>query len=132
METRRIRRLKQRHLRRVLVVMTSIGALGLGVGLALPRSTVGSELLLAVALVSLATIGLRAESLAPSHGLNRVVRLSAPSAISTALDSFRSKMVGTANAIRHRALPPPTGAADDLAYGADELVRPVDMHTVPQ
>jgi hypothetical protein len=114
------------------MVMTSIGALGLGVGLALPRSTTASALLLAVAVLSLATIGVRAEFLAPSHGLDRVVRLSTSSAVSTAIDSFWSKMVGTAKAIRHRALPPPTSVGDDRAYGAEEFVRPMDMHTMPQ
>jgi hypothetical protein len=114
------------------MVMTSIGALGLGVGLALPRSTTASAFVVAVAVLSLATIGVRAESRAPGHGLHHVVRLSAPSAISTALDSFRSKIVGTALAVRHRVLPEPAGTADGFAYGADEFVRPVDMHAMPQ
>src|SRR6478672_1396868 len=100
METRRIRRLKQRHLHRVVLVMTSIGVLGLGVGLALPRSITASVVLLAVAVLCLGTIGARADVLAPSHGLNRVVRLSTTSAISTAFDSFRSRIVGTAATLR--------------------------------
>jgi hypothetical protein len=132
METRRIRRRKQRHMRRIFIVMTSIGALGLGVGLALPRNITASALLLAAAVLSLATIGARAEALAPSHGLNRVVRLSTISAISAALDSFRSRIVGTAHALRHRAALQPAGSAHDLEQRGDEFARQVDLPAMPE
>jgi hypothetical protein len=127
METRRIRRRKQRHLHRILAVMASIGALGLGVGLALPRSTTASVLLLAMALLGLASIGARAEFVAPSHGLTRVVRLPTTTAISAAFDSFRSKIVGTVHTIQHRAALQSAGSALDREQGADELVRRVDV-----
>jgi hypothetical protein len=131
METRRIRRLKQRHLRRVVLVMTSVGAVGLGVGLALPRSTTASVLLLAVAVSSLATIGARADSLAPGHGLNRVVRLSPTSAVSTAFDSFRSRIVGTVHIIRERVSLQLAGSAQDLEPVADAPAQPIDVQTIP-
>jgi hypothetical protein len=131
METRRIRRLKQRHLRRVVLVMTSIGALGLGIGLALPRSITASVVLLAVAVVCLGAIGARADFVAPSHGLNRVVRLSTASAISTTFDSFRSRIVGTARTIRERVSLQLPGSARDLEQGADESAPPNDPPTVP-
>jgi hypothetical protein len=131
METRRIRRLKQRHLRRVVLVMASVGAVGLGIGLALPRSTMASVLLLAAAVSSLATIGARADSLAPGHGLNRVVRLSPSSAISTAFDSFRSRIAGTAHTIRERLSLQLAGSAQDLEQLADELAPPTDLQTMP-
>jgi hypothetical protein len=132
METRRIRRLKQRHVRRVVLGMTSIGALGLAVGLALPRSITASVVLLAVAVVSLAAVGARADSLAPIHGLDGVGRLSTVSAISTAFDSFRSRIVGTARTIRERVSLQLAGSADDLEQGADELARPIDPLTMPE
>jgi hypothetical protein len=129
METRRIRRLQQRRVRRVLVVMMSIGALGLGVGLALPRSATLSVLLLALAVASLVTIGVRAEAVAPSHGLTRVVRLPTASAISATLDSFRSRVVGTVDSLRHRAVPRRAAALHD--GDVDGYAREVDLRTTP-
>jgi hypothetical protein len=58
METRRTLRAKHRRARRVMVVSSSIAVLGLGLGLALPRSATASGLLLAMAVLSLATVGL--------------------------------------------------------------------------
>jgi hypothetical protein len=131
METRRIRRLKQRHLRRVVLVMTSIAALGLGVGLALPRSTVASALLLAVSGAILVTIGASADFVAPSHGINWVVRLSPVSAISTAFDSFRSRVLGTSRTVRERVSRRMVGSARDLDRGTGEFAGPVDLLTLP-
>jgi hypothetical protein len=120
METRRIRRLQQRRVRRVLVVMMSVAALGLGVGLALPRSATLSVLLLALAVASLVTIGVRAEAVAPSHGLTRVVRLPTASAISATLDSFRSRIVGTVDSLRHRGAPRRAVAVHGRADAEDD------------
>jgi hypothetical protein len=128
METRRIRRLQQRRLRRVLVVMLSIGALGLGVGLALPRSATFSVLLLAVAVSSLVTIGVRADAVAPSHGLTRVVRLPTASAISATLESFRSRIVGTVDSLRHRGAPRRAVAVHGHADAEDDA-RQLDLRT---
>jgi hypothetical protein len=121
METRRIRRVNQRHRRRVVLVTASIGALGLGVGLVLPRSTAASVVLLAVAALCLGAIGARAEFRAPSHGLNRVVRLSTRSATSAAVDSFRSRIIGSARTIRARVSLQLAGSAPELEQGADEF-----------
>jgi hypothetical protein len=131
METRRIRRLQQRRLRRVLVVMMSIGALGLGVGLALPRSATFSVLLLALAIPSLVTIGVRAEAAAPSHGLTRVVRLPTSSAVSATLDSFRSRIVGTVESLLHRAVPQRAAAVHEHDGDAQDYARQVDLRTAP-
>jgi hypothetical protein len=134
METRRIRRLEQRRLRRILVVMTSIGMLGLGLGLALPRSTPASALLLVVAVLSLVAITARADSVAPSHGLKGVIRLPTTAAISTSLESFRARVVGTTHAIRPirpRAPQRSSGSANVVEHGPDEFVRPVDVNTMP-
>jgi hypothetical protein len=86
--------------------------------------------LLAVAVVSLAAIGARADSRAPIHGLDGVGRLSTVSAISTAFDSFRSRIVGTARTIRERVSLQLASSADDLD-SADEL-GPIDPLTMPE
>src|SRR5256885_1228787 len=99
METRRIRRLDRRRSRRAIVVMIALGAIGVAVGLTLPRSTTASALILAVAVPSLATIALRAESFAPTHGLHHVVRLPMRSAVSATMESFWSRVVGTTRSI---------------------------------
>src|SRR6266542_3364924 len=127
METRRIRRLQQRRVRRVAVVMSSIGALGLGVGLALPRSATASVLLLAVALASLITIGVRVDARVPSHSMTRVVWLPTAAAVSATLASFRSRIIGTAYAIRERVQPQAAADAHDREEDPDESVRRVDL-----
>jgi hypothetical protein len=58
METRRTRRIQNRHNRLVAVVVVSVGVLGFGIGLALPRGTTVALLLLALAVVGIATAGL--------------------------------------------------------------------------
>ena len=81
METRRIRRLERRHTVRVVAVTIALGAIGVAIGLALPQSTTASALTLAVAASALALIALRADPVAPSHGLRHVVRLPFPAAV---------------------------------------------------
>jgi hypothetical protein len=107
-----------------MLVMTSIGALGLGIGLALPRSTTAAVALLAVAVLSLATVGARADALAPSHGLNRVVRLSTTSAVSTGFDSCWSRIAGSARTLRERVsarlVGSPPELEDDVAVAMDQ------------
>jgi hypothetical protein len=58
METRRIRRIQNRHNRLVAIIIVSVGVLGFGIGLALPRGTTVALLLLALAVVGIATAGL--------------------------------------------------------------------------
>src|SRR6476660_1239214 len=106
METRRIRRLAQRRMRRTVLVVTSIGLLGLGVGLALPRSAPLSALLVVVAVVSLVAVTSRTDARAPSHSLHGVVRLPTTAALSATLDSYRARVVGTTHALRQRAPQP--------------------------
>jgi hypothetical protein len=75
METRRTLRAKHCRARRVVVVGSSIAVLGLGLGLALPRSATASGLLLAIAVLSLATVGLSTR--APRAARNVKPRLQA-------------------------------------------------------
>lgn len=110
-----------------MVVVTSIGLLGLGVGLALPRSAPMSALLVVIAVVSLVAVTTRTDALAPSHSLNGVVRLPTTAAVSATLDSFRSRIVGTTQGLRRAPQPSPL-AAYVLDYGPDEFVRPIDVN----
>ncbi len=93
METRRIPRIKQRDARRITVVIASIGALGFGVGLALPRSATAPLLLLAVGVASLAAAGVRVAAGASGRELTRQIQTSSLSAASAVVDWLRSKMV---------------------------------------
>jgi hypothetical protein len=102
METRRIRRLERQRSRRVILGSIALAAIGVAVGLTLPRSTAVSALILAVALPGLASIAVRTESFAPMHGLHRVVRLPVRSAVSATLESWWSRVVGTIRAIWSR------------------------------
>lgn len=124
METRRVRRLERRRLQRVIVVATSICALGFGVGLSLPRSTVVAVIVLVAAMVSLAIVWARAEHRARSHGLRRVVRFPTHVAISAAFDSLRSRMAGTARAVRE-GIAPTKDHTGQAATGED---GPEDEH----
>jgi len=66
METRRTRRMHQRNMRRIALFASSIGIVGLAVGLSLPHSATASLLLLVVATLILASTGLRVA--APTTG----------------------------------------------------------------
>jgi hypothetical protein len=81
------------------MAMILLGAIGVAVGLTLPRSATASALVLAVAVPSLAILVLGAESLAPMHGLHRVVRLPLRSAVSATLESYWSRVAGSARGI---------------------------------
>jgi len=80
MDTRRIRRLERRHSRRIVIATLAFGAIGVAIGLALPRSASASAVVLVAAAATLAVIALRADAVAPSHGLRYVVRLPFPAA----------------------------------------------------
>ncbi len=95
METRRILRLQRRRTHRTAVLAVLCAALGVGVGLLLPRSTAASVVLLASAAVCLAALALHAESFAPLHGLHRVVRLPFLRSISATFASFGARVVGS-------------------------------------
>jgi hypothetical protein len=115
-------------MRRTVLVVTSIGLLGLGVGLALPRSAPMSALLVVIAVVSLVAVTTRTDALAPSHSLNGVVRLPTTAAVSATLESVRSRIVGTTQGLRQRAPQPSPLAPYVLDYGPDEFVRPIDAN----
>jgi hypothetical protein len=95
METRRIRRLERRRSQRIIATAVALGAVGVAVGLALPRNPTASALTLVLAVGALAAIALRADSAAPSHGLRHVVRLPIRSAVSASVASLSSRVVGT-------------------------------------
>src|SRR5690349_20139254 len=101
MDTRRIRRLERRQARRVVTATVAFGLLGVAVGLTLPRSATLSAVLLVTAAATLALIALRADAVAPSHGLRHVVRLPFPHAVGSSFDSFRSRVVGSVRAAWH-------------------------------
>jgi hypothetical protein len=111
------------------MVVTSIGLLGLGVGLALPRSAPVSALLVVVAVVSLVAITTRTDAFAPSHSLHGVVRLPTAAALSATVDSFRARIISSTHGLRERAPQPSPLAPYVLDYGPDEFVRPVDVNT---
>lgn len=116
MDTRRIRRLERRHSRRIVIATLAFGAIGVAIGLALPRSASASAVVLVAAAATLAVIALRADAVAPSHGLRYVVRLPFPAAVATSLESFRSRLVGSARALwewKPTALPAVEEADDE-------------------
>ena len=120
METRRVRRLEQRHVRHVVAVVASIGALGLGVGMTMPRNTIVAAVVLAAAAVSLTIMWARAEHRAPSRGLTRVVRLPTKMAVGAALDASRSRITGTARATWARVWPARHEAVDAVDEADEE------------
>jgi hypothetical protein len=88
--------------------MTTLFALmGVGVGLVLPRSTTASVALLAGAAACLALVAFHAESLAPLHGLHRVVRLPFLRSIAVTFVSLTSRAVGSVRSVV-RARPQPS------------------------
>ena len=88
METRRIRRLERRRSQRIITTALALGAVGVAVGLALPRNPTASALTLVLAAGALAAIALHADSAAPSHGLRHVVRLPIRSAVAASVASL--------------------------------------------
>jgi hypothetical protein len=94
------------------VISVALAALGMAIGSALPRSTTASVLILVAAIVTLVAIALRAESVAPSHGLQHIVRLPARAAVSASVESCRSRIVGTARNLWRRA--PDAASAPDI------------------
>ncbi|HEY3669897.1 MAG TPA: hypothetical protein VGN51_03105 [Acidimicrobiia bacterium] len=116
---------------RTAVTTTLFALMGVGVGLVLPRSTTASVVLLAGAAACLALVALHAESLAPLHGLHRVVRLPFLRSIALTCVSFTSRAVGSVRALV-RVGPQPTPLVldepDDEAeawWGATSAPAPV-------
>src|SRR6476619_3327179 len=99
METRRIRRLARRRVYRNVALACSLAALGLALGMALPRNTIGSLLVFVAAASCALVVVMRDGALAPTHGLRRVIRLPFPTSMSATLESFRSRLVGTLRAV---------------------------------
>src|SRR5215213_2326576 len=99
METRRIRRLERRRVHRITVLYAAVAVIGVAVGVALPQSTTLSVALFAVAACSLVVVAMRGESTAPLHGLHRVVRLPLRTSASATLESFGSRLAGSARAL---------------------------------
>ena len=120
METRRVRRLEHRRTRRVIVVATSICALGFGAGMSLPRNTAVAVLVTATAAASLALVWARADRRARSHALTHVVRLSAKGAATATWDSWRSRVGGTARAVRDRLWSSTPAVDDDVDREEDD------------
>jgi hypothetical protein len=106
METRRIRRLARRRVYRNVALACSLAALGLALGMALPRSTIGSLLVFVAAASCALIVVLRDGTLAPIHGLHRVIRLPLRTSLSATLESFWSRLVGTLRAVVKRTPKP--------------------------
>jgi hypothetical protein len=92
METRRTLRAKHRRARRVVVVSSSIAVLGLGLGLALPRSAIASGLLLAIAVLSLATVGLSTSAPRAARDVKPRLQALIPSTSECALINVRRRL----------------------------------------
>jgi hypothetical protein len=103
METRRIRRLERRRVHRTIALTAAIAAFGVAVGMTLPRSTPASVVVLAAAVMCAAFVATGAESIAPLHGLHRVVRLPWRRSLAATLASFASRVAGSARAWFRRA-----------------------------
>jgi hypothetical protein len=131
METRRIRRLERRRLRRTAVTATSVALVGVAIGMTLPHSTAASVAVLGVAAGCLVLVAARGDAVAPLHGLRRVVRLPFAPSVSASFESLRSRVAGSVGAVvRLRPRPTPL-VLDEPDDEADEWwgVRPIA--TVP-
>jgi hypothetical protein len=113
METRRIRRLARRRVYRNVALACSLAALGLALGMALPRSTTGSLLVFVAAACCALIVVMRDGALAPTHGLHRVLRLPLRTSVSATLESFWSRVVGTLGAVMARTPKPVALALDE-------------------
>ena len=91
----------------------SLAALGLALGMALPRSTLGSLLVFVAAASCALVVVMRDETLAPTHGLHRVIRLPLRTSVSATLESFWSRVVGTVHAVVVTRAPKPVALALD-------------------
>jgi hypothetical protein len=98
METRRIRRLERRRLRRIVALCLSIAVIGVAVGMTLPQSTTASVVLLGAAVGCLVVLVVRGDAMAPLHGLRRVVRLPLRRSISATMESVWRRVVGSLRA----------------------------------
>jgi hypothetical protein len=107
METRRIRRLERRRVRRIAALCVSIAVIGVAVGMTLPQSTTVSVVLLGAAAGCLVILVVRGEAMAPLHGLRRVVRLPMRRAIAATTESLWRRLLGSLRALA-RLRPQPT------------------------
>ncbi len=97
----------------------SLAALGLALGMALPRSTLGSLLVFVAAVSCALVVVMRDERLAPTHGLHHAIRLPLRTSVSATLESFWSRLVGTLRAVVTRT-PKPVALALDEPDEPDE------------
>jgi hypothetical protein len=107
METRRIRRLARRRRRRTALLAASVVVIGIGVGMSLPHDHTATIVLLVASVACLVLVGGRDESVAPLHGLRRVVRLPLRAAIGATLASFRARLGGSLRAVGAKLRPEP-------------------------
>jgi hypothetical protein len=129
METRRIRRLERRRAHRAITLAVTAGLIGAGVGTTLPQSTSASVALFALAACCLATVAWHADSLAPLHGLHRVVRLPLSASIGATLESFGSRLAGSGRGALARWRPDPAPLPVD---GAEDLLTAPDLDPLGQ
>ncbi len=113
METRRIRRLARRRVYRTVALAASLAAFGFALGMALPRNALASGLAFVAAMCCVLVVVMRDDSIAPIHGLHRVIRLPLRQSVSATLDSFWSRIVGTARAVFTRTPRPAAVALDE-------------------
>jgi len=113
METRRIRRLARRRVQRTALLASSLAALGLALGMALPHSTLAAVLVFVAASACAVTVVLHDDARAPSHGLHHVIRLPVRTSVSATLESFWSRVAGSARALFVRAPKPVALALDE-------------------
>ena len=99
---------------------TSLAITGVAIGTALPQSTTASLVLLAAAACCLVIVTVRDPSLAPLHGLHRVVRLPLRRSVAVAVESLTSRLVGTLRAAFSRRPKPTPILLDEPDEEADE------------
>jgi hypothetical protein len=104
---------------RNVALACSLAALGLALGMALPRSTTGSLLVFVAAASCALIVVMRDDALAPTHGLRRVIRLPLRRSVSATLESFWSRVVGTVRAVVARRPKPVALVLDEADEDAE-------------
>jgi hypothetical protein len=94
------------------VLVAAVAAIGIAVGMALPHNTPASIALLALA-TACVVVAVRDESVAPLHGLHRVVRLPWRRSLSATAASFAARVAGSARALVTRRRPPTAIVLDE-------------------
>jgi hypothetical protein len=131
METRRIRRLERRRVHRTAVLSTALAALGVALGLALPRSTLGAIVIFAAAGCGALMVMLRDESVASLHGLRRVVRLPLRRSVSATFESFSSRVAGSLRVVLARRPTPTPQVLDEPEDEAEAWWGPASASVDP-